>query len=150
MNEAEAGTLAWAVRLADERPGRTGVVYAAALLALGVGTFPFHQPLMGLLGASLVLGATAEHWLGSRFRLDAKGASARTGPSVTAMEWSEVKRVLERGREIRLSPLERASFAESTRGVGLLTTPENRDAVLTFVRSHVVAPPNGVRDRRVG
>ena len=140
MNAEDGETLVWAVRLADERPGGTAGVFAAAILALAVGTLLFRQPLMGLLGGALVLGATAEYWLGSRFRLDAKGASARTGPSVTAMDWNEVKRVLERGREIRLSPLERASFAESTRGVGLLTTPENRDAVLTFVRSHVLEP----------
>lgn len=85
----------------------------------------------------MILGATADYWLGSRFELNAKGASVKTGPSLTAMEWGEVKRVLERGREIRLSPLPHASKLDEFRGVGLITTQENRSAVLSYVRSHV-------------
>lgn len=137
----DAETLTWTVRLSDERPGRVAMVFGVAVLAFAMGAFVFRQPLLGLLGAAMVLGATADYWLGSRFSLDAKGASARTGPSITAMEWGEVKRVLDRGREVRLSPLERASRLDEFRGVGLLTTADNKERVLAFVRTHV---PEGV------
>lgn len=133
-------SLTWTVRLADENPGRVAGVFAFAILAFLLGAAAFRQPLLGLLGAAMILGATADHWLGSRFALDAKGASAKTGPSLTAMEWGEVRRVIERGREIRLSPLESPSKLDEFRGVGLLTTAENREKVLEFVRARVAAP----------
>ena len=54
------------------------------------------------------------------------------------MEWSEVKRVLERGREVRLSPLD-ASVETRRRARAasdwLLTTEANRTQdVIEFVR----------------
>ena len=134
--------LTWTVRLADERPSRVYGIFAAALFAFLLGFFAFRQPVLGLLGAMMILGATADFWLGSRFSLDAKGATARTGASVTAMEWGEVRRVLERGREVRLSPLESPSKLDDFRGVGLVTTEENRERVLEFVRARVAAAPS--------
>lgn len=87
----------------------------------------------------MVLGATAEYWMGVTFRLDEKGASSKTGPSVTAMEWKDVRRVLVKGSEIRLSPLESPSTLDAFRGVGLVVRPDNREAVVAFVDAHVPA-----------
>lgn len=128
--------MTWTVRLADGAPARRMVILAVALAAGGIGWFGF-GPIFGVLGTAMVLGATAEYWMGSRFTLDSKGASARTGPSVTAMEWGEVKRVLVKGREVRLSPLAAPSGLDAFRGVGLIVTSENREAALAFVRARV-------------
>ncbi|RYG26841.1 hypothetical protein EON82_01760 [bacterium] len=136
MNE-DTETLAWNVRLADERPGKVSVIFGVALLAFVFGTFGLRQPLLGLLGAMMVLGATADYWLGSRFKLDAIGATAKTGLSMTTMEWHDVQRVLIEGREVRLSPLEKPSRMDAFRGVALITTEENRERVLEFVCGHV-------------
>lgn len=136
MNE-EAETLSWSVRLADERPGRVPAIFVVALLAFVLGAVGLRQPLLGLLGAMMVLGATAEYWLGSRFTLDALGATAKTGLSMTTMEWTDVRRVLAKGREVRLSPLESPSRLDAFRGVALITTEENRNRVMEYVRAHV-------------
>lgn len=134
--------MVWTVRLSDERPERRWAIYATAFAAFVMGIFILGQPVLGGLGAAMILGGTAEYWMGSRFALDVKGATARTGPSVTFMEWENVRRIIERGREIRLSPLEKASRLDEFRGVGLLTTTENREQVLGFVRARV---PEGVQ-----
>jgi hypothetical protein len=136
VNEG-AETLSWSVRLGDERPGRIPAIFVVALLAFVLGEIGLRQPLLGLLGAMMVLGATADYWLGSRFTLDALGATAKTGLSMTTMEWTDVRRVLARGREVRLSPLENPSRLDAFRGVALITTEENRSRVMEFVRSHL-------------
>ncbi len=133
--------LVWTVRPTDGAPVKLVAIFAVAFLALGVGWFGFGKPLFGLLGFAMILGSTGDAWLGTRFRLDAKGASARTGPSVTAMDWTDVRRVLDKGAEIRLSPLESASTLDAFRGVGLVTQPENRESVLEYVRAHAPEAP---------
>ena len=130
-------SLSWTVRPFDGQPLKRLIVFAVAFLAMGVGWFGFGRPLFGILGFAMILGSTAEYWLGASFRLDAKGASARTGPSVTAMEWKDVRRVLVKGSEVRLSPLEAPSGLDAFRGVGLVVTPENREAVMAYVAAHV-------------
>lgn len=135
MNDEE--TMVWTVRLSDERPERKWAIFATAGAAFLLGIFILGQPMIGALGAAMVLGATSDYWLGSRFSLDQKGATARSGPSVTFLEWERVRRIIERGREVRLSPLETPSRLDEFRGVGLLTTADNREAVLGFVRAHV-------------
>ena len=118
-------------------PRRRAVIFVVALLAFGIGWFGFGKPIFGILGFGMILGSTAEYWLRTDFRLDEKGASARTGPSVTAMPWADVRRILARGSEIRLSPLEASSALDAFRGVGLIVTPDNREEVMAYVRAHV-------------
>lgn len=134
-------TMTWTVRSTDGAPGRLVAIFGVAFLAMGIGWFGFGKPLFGLLGFAMILGSTADAWLGTHFRLDAKGASARTGPSVTAVEWGDVRRVLVKGREVRLSPLERASTLDAFRGVGLVVRPENREAVLAYITNQVPEAP---------
>lgn len=133
--------LLWTVRLSDAAPNRRFVILLVAFAAAALGWFGFGRPLWGILGFAMVLGSTAEYWLGSRFRLDAKGAQARTGLSVSAMEWKDVRRIVVEGREVRLSPLEIPSTLEVFRGVALVTTPDNHDGVMSFIEAHVPEAP---------
>ena len=130
-------TLTWTAPPSRRRP----LVFLAAALAALLGWLLLHQALISLLGAAMLLGATADAWLPTHFRLDAGGASARIGPSVTAMTWPEIRRVLVKGSEVRLSPLEKASALDAFRGVGLLTTSRNHGAVLAFVQAHSPVAP---------
>ncbi len=79
--------------------------------------------------------------MGSSFALDQKGVKARTVASVTAMEWTQVKRVAIGTNTLRISPLQTVSALEPFRGVLLKTTPSNRQSVLDFIRRHA---PEGV------
>ena len=130
--------MSWTVRRLS--PTRLAAILLVAFVALIVGWFGFGRPLLGLLGAAMILGATADSWLGTHFRLDETGASARTGPSVTAMGWGEVRRIVENGSEIRLSPLPEPSALDPFRGVGLVPLPENREAVRTFIEASMNTP----------
>lgn len=139
-------TLTWTVRLAGDSPVKRTAILAVAILAGLIGWFGFGRPLFGVVGMAMILGSTADYWLGSRFTLDAKGATAKTGLSVTAMDWSEVRRVLVKGREVRLSPLALASGLDSFRGVGLVPTEENRAAVMAFIEAHVRQPDSATEE----
>ncbi len=77
-----------------------------------------------------------DQWLGSSYRVDAKGAQSKVGPSVAAIEWPDVKRVLTGPHSIRLSPLEKSGKTDAFRGVLLRTQAENHAAVLEFVAAN--------------
>ena len=74
-----------------------------------------------------------DHWLGSSYRVDERGARSQVGPSVSEIAWPEVKRVLAADRSIRLSPLAETGKLDAFRGVLLRTLNNNHAAVLEFV-----------------
>jgi hypothetical protein len=144
----------WRIRLSDRDPRKTWVIWAAGVLAFSVGALVFKNPLLGIVGFAIIFGSTAEFWLGSAFSIDEKGASVRTGFSISAMEWRDVKRVIKDSGGIRLSPLEQPGTMDAFRGVYLRYGNENREhiekAVLKFGQlstNHVVDGSDGGGDR---
>jgi hypothetical protein len=128
----------WSVRLSDKAPGKRWVVLGFALAAGLVGTVVYDSLLLGALGFAIILAATAEFWMGARYRIDEVGATARIGPSVSSIEWERVKRVEVGESGVKLSPLERSGTRlEPFRGVYLRFAPEDRERVLEAVRRHV-------------
>src|SRR5437899_349552 len=97
----------WRVRLSDKAPHKRWVVGLCAIAA-GLLGYGFGGPLMGLAGFAIILGSTVEFWLGSRYSIDEKGVSAKTGLSVSSMEWGEVRRLTWGNDGVRLSPLANA------------------------------------------
>jgi len=104
-------------------------VFVAAIVATAVGWFAFGSPVLGLLGCAIILGSTAEYWLGTAFVIDDQGASARTGFSLTGIEWANVKRLIRDTDGVRLSPLESAGTLDVFRGVYLRYGIENREEI---------------------
>ena len=129
-------SLKWRVRLGDGAPQKTVAIFAAGILAFGIGTILFRNPVLGLLGFAIIFGSTAEFWLGSSFSLSQKGATVRTGFSLSAIEWADVKRVVRDSGGIKLSPLEATGAMDAFRGVYLRFGSDNREdierAVLQF------------------
>lgn len=119
----------WRVRLSDKAPQKMAGVIAAAVLALVLGWMVFRSPALGFAGFAIILGSTAEFWLGTTFTIDQKGAKSRTGFSVSEIEWENVKRVISENGGIRLSPLEKAGTMDTFRGVLLRFGVDNRDEV---------------------
>lgn len=130
-------TLAWTVRLSDNAKSRRIVVWIAAVGAGLVGGLVLKSLPFALLGPLMVLGATAEFWLGSRFQLGPKEAIAKVGFSPTVIAYEDVKRVIVSGHSVRLSPLENSGTMDPFRGVLLRTTEENHEAVLAAIRTRV-------------
>jgi hypothetical protein len=128
--------LVWTVRLWEKAPSKRYVVLAAALGAGAVGVLWLQQPIFGFIGIGAILGSTTEFWLPIRYVLDEKGASMRCGISVSAIEWSDVRRVLVTDEAVKLSPLESESKLSPFRGV-TLRFGDRRDDVLEYVESRV-------------
>ncbi|MEJ5169984.1 MAG: hypothetical protein WHU10_03265 [Fimbriimonadales bacterium] len=128
----EADVLEWEVRLWEREPRKRPALFAVVAATAVASGFAF-GPVMGLLAAVFLLGSTMEFWWPVRYRLDQNGASARVGVSVTAIEWSSVRRAILGEDGIKLSPLEKASRTAPFRGV-YIRFNRNRDEVLGFVR----------------
>lgn len=134
---ARSESLAWSVRLSDDEPQKRWVVLACALLAGTAGLILMRSPLLGFLAFAIILGTTAEFWLGTRFEVGTKGASSRTALSLSRIGWDEVKRVKIEEETVLLSPLREATRLEPFRGVRLRTLPENREQVLEAIGRYV-------------
>ncbi len=130
------GTLTWSVRPADKAPQKRYVVLLVALAAGAAGTLLDGRPLLGLVGFAIVLGSTAEFWLGARYSVGPGGGTARCGLSVSGIEWAQVRRVILSNEGVRLSPLDREGMLDQFRGVALRTLPENRERVVDAVKGY--------------
>lgn len=89
---------------------------------------------MGLIAFVIILGATAEFWLGTVYRIDETGASAKTGVSLSKIEWSNVKRVVIANDGIKVSPLAEPGRLSAFRGVFLRFGDGPRDEAIASVR----------------
>jgi len=146
----------WRVRLSDKAPEKRAGVVVAALFAMVLGWLVFRSPAMGIVGFAIIFGSTAEYWLGATYKVDEKGASARTGFSLVSMEWADVKRVIWEKNGVRLSPLENAGTMDAFRGVFLRYGDGNREdierAVLNFgdKRGQLNSGPDAGREAGTG
>ena len=130
----ENESYSWNVRPYQDAPHRRYVIGVAAVIAGLGGWLVFRQPLLGLLGFGMILGSTAEYWVGTSYRIDAKGAKSRTGASTSVIEWGEVKRLISEDHGVKLSPLEKSSRLDAFRGVFLKYGRENREQVWAALR----------------
>jgi len=135
MNEPDA-ELRWTVAAPPEMQRKKFVVFVVAAVATVIGVLALRNPIAGVFAGIAILGATSESWLGSSFRLDADGANARTGMSVTAIEWKDVKRVVFEANQALLSPLSEDGTLSQFRGVRLAFGDESSDQVRQFIQTH--------------
>jgi hypothetical protein len=127
-------TLEWNVRLWEIAPEKRWVALIVALGAAALGWALFRTAALCMVGFVAIMGSTSEYWLPLRYKLDARGASVRCGVSVTAIEWTAVKRVAETEIGMRLSPLAKQTRTAQFRGV-FLRYAGNRDQVLEYVNN---------------
>ncbi|MCH8979386.1 MAG: hypothetical protein IH945_09130 [Armatimonadetes bacterium] len=129
-----ADSLEWTLRLDPETPRRRYTVLAIALMAGAAGLVLFDSPLLSIIAVAAIVLSAAELFFPVKYRLDAQGARATCGLSVTAVAWSDVKRVLPMRDGLRLSPLEKPSRLEEFRGV-YLRFSDNEEEVSGKIRS---------------
>lgn len=127
-------TMEWIVRLWEQAPEKRWLALLVAIGSAGLGWVLFRAVILAFVGFAAIMGSTSEYWLPLRFKLDARGASVRCGVSVTAIDWSAVKRVAESEIGVRLSPLEKPTRTAQFRGV-FLRYAGNRDQVLEYVNN---------------
>lgn len=126
--------LTWKVQPWRSSPKKLMTIFAVAVLAGVTGAVFLRQFWLGAAGVAIVLGSTAEYWMGSRYKVNEKSAEARTGMSFYQMEWGEVRRVIVSQDNLRLSPLKEAGRLDPFRGVVLKFADNNREVVLRVVR----------------
>ncbi len=127
-------SFSWRVRLSDNEPAKQWIIFGVALSAFILGTLVYRKPLLGILGSVMILAATAEFWLGTRYKLDGDGASSTTGASHSRILWKDVKRAVITPVGIKLSPLEESSRLAAFRGVFLRYGREDRLRIECEVR----------------
>ena len=111
--------LTWRVRVGDGNPSRLTAIFLAAILGAVVGYVLLRGVIPALLGFIVVVGSTTEYWFGVRYRLDETGATAQNGPSMSKIEWSDVRRLIVNDAGVTLSPLAAESRLTPFRGVFL-------------------------------
>jgi len=136
-HEPEAEVIRWSIRPSADEPIKLIAVLVSAILSAVVGYFLVDSMVMAIAGFGLVMGSTAEFWLGTSYRLSSTDASSRCGFSLTALVWSDVKRVIVDGSRVKLSPLVQSTRMDAFRGVTLRTTEANFADIMAFIRRHV-------------
>lgn len=126
----------WKVRLYERAPEKRYVVLGAAILAAAGGWFLLHKPIFPIIGFLAIMGSTMEFWAPISYRIDEKGATSRCGFSVTAIEWSDIKRIVVSDEGVKLSPLEQEGRLSPFRGV-FLRFDDNKDQVLRLIEQAV-------------
>lgn len=128
-------SISWSVRPYEKAPAKRYVIFAIALVAMAFGVFIYGQPLLGVVGFAIILGSTVDFWIGSSYKVDASGATSRTGLSISSIRWEDVKRVVVGAEEVKVSPLEDGgSRMDAFRGVVLKLNTDNRTQVIDAVK----------------
>lgn len=130
--------LEYEIRLFERAPQKLAIIAVAAVAVGIVGYVMFQHILLAVVGFFAILFATAEFWMPVRYVLDEKGATARCGMSTTAIEWSDIRRVVVGEEGIKLSPLEDSGKLSPFRGV-FLRDGHRREDVLAWVRRSVAS-----------
>jgi hypothetical protein len=133
LSREEVEPLVWEVKMWHRGTDRRFVILVAALFAGLLGLLLLNNVLFAIIGFVAIMGATTEYWLPTRYKLDGNGASLRCGISVTSIDWSAVKRIVETDEGVKLSPLEQPSKLSTFRGV-YLRYADNKEEVLEKIR----------------
>lgn len=142
--------LVWTVDLGKDNPKRYAVLVAACIAGL-IGLNLFNSLLLGIVGFAAIILGVSEVFFPLKYRIDEKGISVRCGISTTALEWSGVKRLVDFGDTMRVSPLEKPSRLDPFRGV-LVRFSSNEEIVRGKIQelTNRHGLPVGHRDDRPG
>lgn len=127
-------SFSWSVRPLEYEPAKGWGIVLGSVLAWFLGLTMGGHWLLGFLGVLMVLGATAEFWMGSKYRISDREVRSQTGLSLSVLAWEDVKRVMEDEAGVRISPLENPSWRDSFRGVYLRWPKEGPEEVRTWIR----------------
>ncbi len=137
VDRDEAVILEWTVHLLKRDPARAWLAAAAILAAAALGFILFRSALLAILGGVLVFSAAAEYLLPIRYRITSRRITASYGAARLEMDWKSVRRLLDGGNAIKLSPFKRASRLDGLRGIVIRFapdgTPGDRAGVLALI-----------------
>jgi hypothetical protein len=135
---AAAGELRWAVWPARGRPLATAVLLAGAIVLGVLITQGAKDPVLGLAAPLFVLASLGSFLLPTEYRLSKDAVEIRSLGVARMRPWNEVRRVVDEGTAVRLSPFESKSWLDPYRSIRLLYGG-NRDQVLAFIQARLQA-----------
>lgn len=145
---AAAEELRWAVWPARGRPLATGVLVAGAVVLGVLITQGTKDPVLGVAAPLFVLASLGSFLLPTEYRLSKDAVEIRSLGVARVRPWGEVRRVVDEGTGVQLSPFESKSWLDPYRSIRLLYGG-NRDQVLAFIQARLRAsqaeagPPTG-------
>jgi len=132
--------LTWRVHLLLENPSKLAGVGIAALLAAVCALILFHNLLLALITAALILVSVSEYLLPLTYTLDSEGAKVSCGTlEWLAMPWETVQSVYRTSYGAKLSPFKNPKTArlENCRGIRLRIPPSRLAEVEAAIASHM-------------
>jgi hypothetical protein len=115
----------------------SGAVVLGLLIARGT-----QDPVLGVAAPLFVLASLGSFLLPTEYRLSKDAVEVRSLGVARVRPWSEVRRVVDEGSGVLLSPFESRSWLDPYRSIRLLYGG-NRDQVLAFVQARVETPQSG-------
>jgi len=107
----------WSVHLLRDQPSKVLWVAVATAVAGLFGALSLQQWIGAVLGCVFILMSVAEFVFPIRYRLTSSGVSCRYGVAYLAMEWREVRRVIQIPDGLRLSPFAKPTRLDGFRGL---------------------------------
>jgi hypothetical protein len=135
---AAAGELRWAVWPARGRPLATVVLIAGSVVLGLLITQATKDPVLGVAAPLFVLASLGSFLLPTEYRLSKDSVEIRSLGVARVRPWNEVRRVVDEGTGVQLSPFESKSWLDPYRSIRLLYGG-NRDQVLAFIQARLQA-----------
>lgn len=145
MSEA---ALDWTVHPFRARRRLGWLVLLAILAASAVAAFWGRTVFWGVFSFAVLFLSLESFYFPTRFLLEAEKITVFRRFSRSEREWSVFRRCLLDRDGLTLSPFARSSWLEAYRAVRLRFSPENKEAVIAFVRERLGEGTEWVQDRK--
>jgi hypothetical protein len=129
--------MTWKVIPRETQPQKMLVIGLIAVGVVALALIVTRQPVLALLGLSVIVASTAEFWMGTTYILGEKSVEAKVAFSGSQISWDDVKSVKMTLSHIYLSPFTDEHRLDAFRGVKLNLTNANRDQVIELIRERV-------------
>lgn len=135
--EEEQVIIEWRVYLLRAYPKKTAQLIFLLFIANAILFLIYHNILLSVIGAVILLGAVCDYLLPIKYKLTTKAAYYNNIFSKKKILWKDVKSCYLSDIGIKLSPFSRKTWLENFRGF-VLRFNENKEEVIENVRKLAV------------
>ena len=132
-------TLSWVSHPFVRSTGKSIIAVSAVTVSLFFGAWYMESIVFGALAGLVMFGSLAKFFLPTKYTFDSEGVTVKTTTQTYTRPWSMFRSFYTDKNGVLLSPFIAPSRLENFRGL-YITFDNNRDAVLDFVKEHVIPP----------
>ncbi len=141
-DSAQEQTLNWVSHPFVRSTGKSVIAVSAVTVSIIFGAWYLESVIFGALAGLVMFGSLAKFFLPTRYTFDSEGITVKTTTQTYTRPWSMFRSFYADKNGVLLSPFIAPSRLENFRGL-YVTFDNNSDAVLDFVKEHVI-PPDGI------